>query len=367
MPSDKPGVHIALAISSRPQRPAVENPIFRGAQIAIDELKNDPTLPVRLDWKVFDDFGDVETTRKFAAEIAADPRIIGVVGPMGSNEAFASLPIIHEAGLAQISPCASHPDLCRRGYQNFFRLVANENTQGRELARMAYGYLKARQVAVIHADDAWATTTSDIFEREYRQLGGRVVERQPYPNGADNFAGLIQATVAAGPELVFCAVHPREGLMISTGLRRAGLKAPFLGTDALKTSFPLGGGEPEAEAYHTYSGADFRRLPAAAAFRQAYVARYPEDSTYSPEAYDAMMIMAEALRRAGEADRSRIRDEVRRLRDYSGVSGMINFDSSGERVGAPISFYHVIKTEQGRVMEYLGTTLELLPTAQAAA
>jgi dTDP-4-amino-4,6-dideoxygalactose transaminase/ABC-type branched-subunit amino acid transport system substrate-binding protein len=364
MSNEKPTVYIAFAISTRPQRPAEENPIYRGAQIAIDELKQDASLPVALDWKVFDDFGDTNITEKLAREIAADPNIIGVVGPMGSNEAFASAPIYQEAGLVQISPCASHPDLCQRGYQTFFRLVANENGQGNELARMAYGYLQASCVAIIHADDAWAATTSDIFAHEYEKLGGQIVGWQKYPNGGDDFSQVIQATVAAQPELVFCAVHPREGVLISEGLRQAGLKVPFLGTDAMKTTFPLGGGEPEAEAYHTYSGVDFRRLPSAAAFRQAYTARFPEDSTYSPEAYDAIMIVAEALRRAGGPDRRRILVEVRNLRDYQGVSGLINFSPTGERAGAPISFYHVVKSEQGRMMAYLGTTLELLPSEE---
>lgn len=361
MTNEKPTIYIAFAISTRPQRPAEENPIYRGAQLAIDELKRDSSLPVQLDWKVFDDFGNTETTQNFARQIVADPSIIGVVGPMGSSEAFACADIYHETGLVQISPCASHPYLCRRGYETFFRLVANEDAQGGELARMAYGYLKAKRAAIINADDAWANTASDTFSREYEKLGGQLAGRQKYPNGGDDFSDVIKATVVAEPELVFCAVHPREGLMISTGLRQAGLKVPFLGTDAMKTSFPLGGGDVEAEAFHTYSGADFRRLPSAAAFRQAYAARYPEDSTYSPEAYDAIMIVAEALRRAGTPDRGRILAEVRSLRDYQGVSGLINFGPTGERVGAPISFYHVVKKESGRVMEYLGTTLELLP------
>lgn len=365
MSEAKPTATIAFMISSRPQRPAEENPIYRGAHIAIDELKTDTSLPVKLDWRVFDDYGDTEKTGQFAAEIAADPTIIAVVGPMGSNEAFASAPTFNEAGLVQVSPCASHPDLCRRGYQTFFRLVANEDNQGGELARMAYGYLKAHRAAVIHAEDAWATTTSDIFVRQYEKLGGHIVARQSYPNGGDNFDAQIEAIAQAEPALVFCAVHPREGLMISSGLRQAGLKAPFLGTDAMKTAFPLGGGQPEAEAYHTYSGADFRRLASAAAFRQAYAARFPEDSTYSPEAYDAVMLIAEAVRRVGRADRGKILAAVRHLRDYHGVSGLINFDEQGERVGAPIGFYHVSHSAGGRTMDYVGTTLELLPLEKA--
>jgi branched-chain amino acid transport system substrate-binding protein len=318
-------------------------------------------LPIVREWKIFDDFGNLEKRQQLAVEIVADAAIIGVVIGMGSTGALDIAPIFNEAGLAQISPCASHPGLCQRGRKTFFRLIANEDIQGRELARMAYSYLNSHYAAVIHADDAWGAIISDIFIREYEGLGGKIVERQNYPNMGNDFTGVIQATVAAQPNLIFFAVHPREGVMISSGLRQTGLKVPFLGTDAMKITFPLGGGEQNAEAYQTYSGADFRRLPSAAAFRQAYIARFPEDSTYSPEAYDAVMIIAEALRRAGRADRTRIVEEISQLCDFQGVSGLISFDATGERNRAPINFYQVRKTDQGRSMEYLGTASELLP------
>jgi len=362
MPSEKPIARIALSISTRPGRPARENPAYRGAQVAMDELKGDDILPVRLDWKMFDDFGDPEKSERLAREIVADSTFIGVVGPMGSTEAFANAPIFNKAGIVHVSPCASHPDLCKQGYKTFFRLVANEDMQGRELARMAYGYLKASRLAVVNADDVWGNTVSDIVVREYEKLGGKVVERQKTASRVvEDLTDLIKATVEAKPDLVFFAVHPQEGSAVSKGLRDAGLKVPFLGTDAMKTAFPLGGGEKDADAYHTYSGADFRRLPSAAAFREAYVARYPEDSTYSPEAYDSIMIVAEALRRAGVPDRARVLEEVRKLQNFEGVSGRVNFDPTGERIDAPVSFYRVRKTDKGLEMGYVGVTPELLP------
>jgi branched-chain amino acid transport system substrate-binding protein len=281
---------------------------------------------------------------------------------MGSNEALANAPIFDEAGLVQVSPCASHPDLCTRGYQTFFRLVANEDVQGRELARMAYDYLKAKRLAVVQADDAWATTVSDIMIGAYEELGGQVVERQTCASRVlEDPTDLIEAVVASKPDAVFFAVHPLEGPPISSGLREAGLTLPFLGTDAMKTTFPLGGGEAGADVYHTHTGADFRQLPSATAFREEYEARYPPDSTYSPEAYDAIMIVAEALRRAGVVDRARVLAEVRNLGEYQGISGPVRFDPTGERVGAPASFYKVRQTADGLDMGYLGITSELLP------
>jgi branched-chain amino acid transport system substrate-binding protein len=362
MSNGRPKAKIALTISTRPGRPVAENSAHRGAQIAMDELKADESYPFDLDWESFDDFGDPEQSRTLAKEIVADETFIGVVGPMGSTEAMANAPIFNEAGVVQVSPCASHPDLCKAGYKTFFRLVANEDVQGGELARLARGYFNSERMAVVQADDVWGTTVSDIVVREYEKLGGEVVERRVIASRvlADP-TGEIEAIVEAEPDLVFFAVHPLEGPPISQGLREAGLDVPFLGTDAMKTAFPLGGGEENAPVYHTHTGADFRRLPSAADFREAYTARYEPDSTYSPEAYDAMMIVAEALKRAGVADRARVLEEVQNMAEYQGVSGPVSFDSTGERIGAPVSFYQVRKRDEGREMGYLGITSDLLP------
>jgi branched-chain amino acid transport system substrate-binding protein len=365
MSNEKPIARIALSISTRPGRPAAENSTYRGAEIAMDELQADASYPFDLSWRVFDDFGDTVQTGALAQEIVADPTFIGVVGPMGSNEALANAPIFDKAGLVQVSPCASHPDLCKQGYRTFFRLVANEDVQGRELARMAHDYLNAKRLAVVQADDAWATTVSDIMIRAYQELGGEVVERQTCASRVlEDPTALIQAVVASEPDAVFFAVHPLEGPPISSGLREAGLTVPFLGTDAMKTTFPLGGGEPGADVYHTHTGADFRQLPSAAAFRKEYTARHEPDSTYSPEAYDAIMIIAEALKRAGVADRARVLAEVQSMGEHAGVSGPVRFDKAGERVGAPASFYKVRQTEDGLDMGYLGITSELLPKGE---
>lgn len=361
MSGEKPKAKIALSISTRPGRPVLENSAYRGAQIAMDELQSDESYPFDLDWEIMDDFGDPEKSRALAQQVVVDETFVGAVGPMGSTEAMANAPIFNDAGIVQVSPCASHPDLCKQGYETFFRLVANEDVQGRELARMARGYLNSERMAVVQADDVWGKTVTDIVVREYEKLGGEVVQRQVVASRvlADPTA-VIESVVASQPDLVFFAVHPLEGPPISQGLREAGLDVPFLGTDAMKTAFPLGGGEGEP-VYHTHTGADFRRLPSAAAFREAYTARYTPDSTYSPEAYDAIMIVAEALRRAGVVDRARVFTEVKNLGEYQGVSGPVRFDATGERVGAPASFYRVVKTDEGREMNYLGITSDLLP------
>jgi branched-chain amino acid transport system substrate-binding protein len=352
---------IALTISTRVDAPASTLPTYRGAQIAIQQLQSRSDSPFDFELDVFDDDADTTKTAAMAEAIVADESFVGVVGPMGSNEAFVNAPIFDAAGLLQVSPCASHPDLCTAGYSTFFRLVPNETTQGYELARVARRFLDARTAAIVADTDAFGQTVAENFTAGFEQLGGEIVCRAFFERGSEEFGDLPSRVATAAPDLVFFAVHGFEGKQVSGLLRGAGVRVPFLGTDGMKTSFFLGGGDADGEAFHTHSGADFRRLESAAAFRAAYVAQYPEDSTYSPEAYDAVMLIAEAVTRAGSTDRDAVLRAFRELDGSAGVTGTLRFGPTGERLDAPVSLYKVVLREEGRYMEYLGTTTELCP------
>jgi branched-chain amino acid transport system substrate-binding protein len=60
-------------------------------------------------------------------------------------------------------------------------------------------------------------------------------------------------------------------------------------------------------------------------YKQDYESRYNEDaSTFGGHAYDALMIVTEAIRQAGE-DRAAIRDAIEGLSDFPGTGGVFNF------------------------------------------
>ncbi len=346
---------IALSIASRSHGVAPTLPSARGFILAMEDAKKRDDLPAPIDWIIIDDHGLEGQAKLLAETLVADERIIGVVGPMGSTEAFENAPVFSQAGLLQVSPCASHPTLTQKGYDTFFRLVPNETVQGRALALLARENLGAESVAIVHDNDAFGTTVSENFENSLVGMGGKVLTSQAFEADDQEFSELADRVAATEPDIVFFAVHAREGALVSSAIRERGVAVPFLGTDGMKTAFFLGGGDAGHDAYHTHSGADFRRLETAKAFRDDYVERWPEDSTYSPEGYDSAMLIVEALAKAGEVSRSSVAEAFRSLGTYQGITGDISFDANGERLDAPVSWYRVGRIGGERVMEYQGT------------
>lgn len=363
MTQGKPVARIALTIATRGEVPASDIPTYRGAQIAMDDLAQRDDLPFSFELVTFDDVGVPAAAESFANEIVADGGFVAAIGPMGSDEAFANTPVFSAAGMLQVSPCASHPDLCRQGFSTFFRLVPNEETQGSELARVARQFLDAGRVAVVADNDKFGMSVAEYFTRGFEAAGGVIATQETFSRGTTDFAELAARVVASEPDVVFFAVHALEGGLVSSAIRDAGLRIPFLGTDGLKTSFFLGGGDERGEAFHTHTGADFRRLESAQEFGRAYAARFPADSTYSPEAYDAVMLVANAVAEAGSTDRGEVLQAFRARNGSSGITGTLRFDETGERIGSPVSLYQVVMDDGDRQMKYLGTTDELCPVA----
>ena len=350
---------VALSISSRVHGAADTLTTYRGFVLAMEDAATRTDLWFEPRWEMFDDHGDVATTETLADSIVNDPDVLAVVGPMGSTEAFANAPIFDHADLVQISPCASHPDLCEAGYRTFHRLVANERVQGHQLAAIAWEYLGARNVAIVHEDDAFGSVVAEYVAEGFQLRGGVVSDPVVFGASTLDVAAVVRHMERLDADLFVFAVHAHEGGLISTAARDGGIRQPFLGTDALKTSFFLGGGDGRGDVYHTHSGADMRRLTSAREFRERYIARFPEDSTYSPEAYDAAMLALTAIDRAGRSDRSAVLEALRDIGEFAGVSGPISFTPTGERTGAFVSFYEVEAGENGRTMAYRGTTAEL--------
>jgi branched-chain amino acid transport system substrate-binding protein len=357
----KPIAHIGFEL---PWSQAHDATGYCAAEMAIESANAGGSLPFQIALHLINDGRDVAQARRAATEFVAEPCAIGVLGPLNSPMALANQDIYHAAGLAQITSEATSPLLTRRGFANFFRLVADDERQGRAQAQVAVRYLAAQRVAVLHDGSGWGAPLADVFVDEATRLGSPPVLTLGFSEverGLD-FDAMVRATVAARPDLVFFAVYWNPAHILAHQLRYAGLKAPFLGTDALK-SYPYleVPGLDTVHPYHTFAGCDIRTAPSARAFYFDFLARYPlthVNLQYAAEGCDAALLLIEALRRAGRVDRAAVLAELQALgrEGFQGLTGLIRFDAKGDLLDPQIGLY---RCEDG-LRKYVGAVDELL-------
>lgn len=335
---------------------------YCAAEMAIDAANRAGNLPFPVRLEPIVDQRHADTARAAAAAFAANPRALAVLGPLNSDMALATQAVYREAGFAQLTSEASSPLLTAHGPDNFFRLVANDEHQGRALARVAATFLDASRIAVLHDNSGWGRPIAEIFAAEATRLGRPPVLMRGFeaPELALDFDDLLAATLAAQPDLIYYAVYWNKAHIIAHRLRDRGCQAVFLGSDALKpyAFLEVPSLDPVAP-YHSLAGVDMRLKPSARSFLEMFAARYPvmlAAPQYAAEAYDCASLLLAAIRQAGVADRAAVLAALRALPTFTGAIGPILFDGHGDLVDPEIGLYQC----QDGLRRYIGAIRDLV-------
>ena len=340
--NDRPRVRIAFDL---PDENIHDVTGYCAAEMAIEAANAQPDFPYAVELTPIIDRRDAEVARRVAHAFVADPSAVAVLGPLNSAMAVAGQEIYSAAGMAQLTSEASTPALTARGFSNFFRLVANDEYQGRALARIAVRYLHGQRIVVLHDSSAWGKPIAEIFSAEAEALGAPPVLVRGFGERELNldFDDMVRAATEARPDLVYFAVYWNKAHIIAHKLRYAGVKAVFLGSDALKPfAFLEVPSLDQVKPYHSLAGVDMRIKPSARSFFIQFAARYPMllvAPQYAAEAYDCACLLLEALRRAGKPDRGAVLEAMQGLRTFEGAIGHIVFDRHGDLADPEIGLY----------------------------
>lgn len=288
-----------------------------------------------------DDRESVEEGRLVAQELGKNPEVAAVVGHLHSYVTVPAAAVYDLAGLPLLAPTATTDELTERGYTRVFRTVFSDAEAGRQLA--AYALARGwRRVVIYYARNEYGRGLANAFEEHAASHGGSVVSRESYDPGLSANPHDAEVTVADWGtfdfDAVFVAGHDRQAALLISELRRRGIGAPVLGSDALATPtfLRLGGaavgGTVIASAFHPADpSAEVRRF--VAAFRT----RWGKDPDVGAAlAYDAVHVLAEGIRRAGSPDPAKLSAALHALRDVRGVTGTFSFDARGNLTGSTV-------------------------------
>jgi branched-chain amino acid transport system substrate-binding protein len=287
-----------------------------------------------------DDAADAKQGAAVAQRLC-DMKVNGVVGHLNSGTTIPASKIYHACGLPMITPAATNPDLTKLGYANVFRLLASDSALGAGLADYAAKQLKAKRVAIIDDRTAYGQGIATVFKNSAKQKGLQIVAEDYTNDKAVDFLAILSAIKSKKPDVIFFGgMDPQAGPMLRQMAQLGMFKTQFMGGDGLCTEKLV---EQAAKAptlsnvYCGVGGAAVANMPGGKAWKARYDAQYPgQFQIYSPYVYDATMVLADAMQRAGSADPKVYLPFVRKT-DYQGISAHIQFDPQGELIKPAIS------------------------------
>jgi branched-chain amino acid transport system substrate-binding protein len=152
-----------------------------------------------------------------ASKAAADPQIVGIIGPTCSGAAASAMKVLAEAGLVMISGSCTAPSLTSLGGEvgsdwqpGFFRTSQNDALSGRVAATFAFQQLGVRKAATLDDGDPYTQGLADTFSQAFTELGGEVVLAAGVNKGDTNMGPVLTAVARSGTELLYFPVFRPE-------------------------------------------------------------------------------------------------------------------------------------------------------------
>lgn len=316
-----------------------------GVQLAIEEANaSGITLggqKVKFQVVSEDDQADPKTATQVAQRFI-DGGVVAIVGHLTSGAAIPASRIYSDAGVPMVAGSVTSPKFTQQGYNNTFRIIANDLQQGQALAKFAVTDLKAQRVAVIDDRTTYGQGLADDFAKSVEAAGGKVVKREYTTNSATDFMAILTSLKGQNPDLIFYGgMDAQAGPMVKQ-LRKLGMKAAFMGADGVNTpEFAKLGGKDAEGAYASSAGAPKEAMPGFASFNDKFKARFKTDiQAYAPYTYDAARVLIDAMKRADSADPKKFLPEIGKTQ-LQGVTGAIAFEPNGDIKNGAVSLYQL--------------------------
>jgi branched-chain amino acid transport system substrate-binding protein len=295
--------------------------------------------PVKFQVMAEDDQADPKMAPVVAQKLA-DAKVNAVVGHFNSGTTIPASKIYSDAGIPQISPSATNPKYTEQGFKTAFRVVANDNQQGKVVGEYIARNLKSKALAIIDDRTAYGQGVADVVEKSAAAAGTKVVAREYTTDKSTDFKAILTKIKGRKPDVIFFGgIDTQAGPMLKQ-MKGLGIDAQYVGADGIQSTelFKLGGDAVEG-TLASFPGLPLDRMPQGKGFGERYRTKWNQEVVlYAPQGYDAFNVFVEAMKKAGSAEPARFLPELARI-DYSGITGPIRFDEKGDIKDGPITMF----------------------------
>ncbi len=276
-----------------------------------------------------------------ANKIVADTNVIGHIGFMCSSGEIPGTEILDKAHIVSISPSATAVTVTSRGLPTVNRTAFNDKIQGPADANFVLKELKLTKAAVMHDGSPYGQGLAEAFAEAFKASGGQVVgDMEAVTVGEKDFRATLTKIAANSPQIIFFGGFWPEAAVIATQKGEVGMKDVVLMSADGTFSQDFIKAIPEASQGTYASFGSSQQGAGYAEFVKGYEAKggKKENIVFSPQTYDAVHVLSEALKASSQVDadgnlvigRQALAQAVRQVK-LEGVTGAISFDANGDR------------------------------------
>ncbi|MEW5799878.1 MAG: ABC transporter substrate-binding protein [Bacteroidota bacterium] len=221
-------------VETRDKRVATE--VLEGIQLALSEYEeNVRPGQVSVELTIKDSERRQDSVRSAIAAFATDDKIVGIIGPVFSDETMAAAFAVQETKIPMVSPTATEDSITQ---VSDYAFLANSTSgmRGKILAQYAVKELGAKNIAILASEAPFSKAQADSFAAEVVRSGATIVVDRRYSRGAVDLREHFKAIRKSGSELLPDYVVSFKGkqksseitrLLLAYGARRSAIDSAF--------------------------------------------------------------------------------------------------------------------------------------------
>jgi branched-chain amino acid transport system substrate-binding protein len=332
------------------------DPELKTLQLYVESInKAGGVLGRQLQLVHYDDGSDAGKANGFAKRLIDDDKVDIIVGGTTTGSTMSMAPLVEKAEIPFIS-LAGAVVIVEPVKKWIFKTPHTD----RMAAEKVFEDMKKRgltKVALLSETSGFGASGKKETEGMAGKMGITLVANETYgPKDTDMTPQLTKIKNAAGVQAVFVFGLGQGPAVVNKNYKQLGITLPLYhahgvaSEEFIKLSGPAGEGVrlPAAALLVAEKlAANDPQKPVATGYRKAYNDRYKEDvSTFGGHAYDGLMIAVDAFKRAGSADKAKVRDAIEATKGYIGTGGRVNM-SPTDHMGLDLSAFRMLEIKNG--------------------
>jgi branched-chain amino acid transport system substrate-binding protein len=309
----------------------------------------------KLQLYAYDSAGDAEKARAYVKRLIDQDKVDALVGGSTTGETMAAVPLAEAAGVPFISLAGAVVIV-----EPVKKWVFKTPHTDRMACEKIFTDMKSRgatRVALISGAGGFDRSMRAECLKVAGSAGVQIIADESYGAGdSDMTAQLAKIKATPGVQAVLNAGFGQGPAIVTRNYRQLAIGAPLYQSHgvASKQFVKLAGDSAEGVRLPAAALLVADTLPDAdaqkkvvASYKREYEARFKQEvSTFGGHAYDGLMIVLDAMRRAGTTDKARVRDAIEATRGYVGTGGVVNM-SAQDHMGLDLTAFRMLEVRGG--------------------
>ena len=320
-------------------------PIKNGFTLAAEEINAAGGINGnKIELVAEDEQGKKEEAINVFKKLIFQDKVLLIFGPTLSNSAFAADPIANQAKVVVFATSNTANGITDMGPWTFRDSIMEADVLPVTLKRATEKF-GLKKVAVLYGnDDAFTKSGYEVFKAALEAQKMPVTTTETFAKGDVDFKAQLTKIKAGNPDAIVCSALAEEAANIMLQARSLGITVPFIGGNGFNSAKLFDIAKQAAD--NTVMGGPWAAesdSPKNKAFVAAYSKKYgAEPDQFAAQAYDAMYIVAEALKSvkvSGDLgkDRQALRDALPSVK-IEGATGAFAFRKAPPKAGAEAGY-----------------------------